>query len=250
LIGPHQGTPPFYNANIVRNFHQWNIAASKLEGFAQNLPSMPDEDDVAHFHEIVTLFEEASGQDLSTFRISPDRMKPRAMNLPMFIGPGGPPSVVYSENKYCEGRYFKSQVQGFIRIVKSIHDDFDPPEQSRSTNPPAISYNLRIDHMHNSAIVQGSPGASVQQQFDVKSQDFSEVFEKLKTFIAETSLCDEDRAHVDSDVATIEAQISSPKPKSGIIRECLHSLRTILETAVGNVIAATAFAAIMRYFPN
>lgn len=41
-----------------------------------------------------------------------------------------------------------------------------------------------------------------------------------------------------AEVATLRAQVQSPKPKRGIIRESLHSLRAILEGAAGEVLAS------------
>ena len=48
-----------------------------------------------------------------------------------------------------------------------------------------------------------------------------------------------------SDIETIESQIKSPRPKSTIIKECLASIRTILEGAAGSMIAALLVQQIM-----
>jgi hypothetical protein len=60
----------------------------------------------------------------------------------------------------------------------------------------------------------------------------------LKSQLPELRLDAETQAEVESDITIIESQIKSPRPKSVIIKECLVSLRTILEGAVGNAIAA------------
>lgn len=44
------------------------------------------------------------------------------------------------------------------------------------------------------------------------------------------------------DVETIRLQSQSPSPKKGIIKECLGSIKTVLEGAAGNVLAT--------YLPN
>ncbi|WP_272542920.1 hypothetical protein, partial [Pseudomonas aeruginosa] len=41
-----------------------------------------------------------------------------------------------------------------------------------------------------------------------------------------------------SDVETIRLQNNSPTPKKGIIKECLDSIKTVLEGATGNVLAS------------
>jgi hypothetical protein len=60
----------------------------------------------------------------------------------------------------------------------------------------------------------------------------------MKGQLFELRLGAETQAEAESDIATIEFQIKSPRPKSIIIRECLISLRKILEGTAGNMIAA------------
>jgi hypothetical protein len=45
-------------------------------------------------------------------------------------------------------------------------------------------------------------------------------------------------AEIQADVAALKAQLASPKPKQSIIRECLGSLRRVLEEAGGNLVAS------------
>src|SRR5438094_519189 len=49
--------------------------------FEKALPGYLDESTVSQFHEIVTLFEEASGEDLSLFRIPDAEVKPRVVRI-------------------------------------------------------------------------------------------------------------------------------------------------------------------------
>lgn len=52
---------------------KWNIALARLSNFIERLPLSPNEDHVFHYHEIVSLFEEASGDVLTEFRITADQ---------------------------------------------------------------------------------------------------------------------------------------------------------------------------------
>ena len=45
-----------------------------------------------------------------------------------------------------------------------------------------------------------------------------------------------------SDIATIETQLSSPRPKVEIIKESLRSVRNIVEGAVGSMAASGIIA--------
>jgi hypothetical protein len=61
----------------MRDLMKWNIALARLSNFIEKFPSRPDEDHMFQYHEIIGLFEEASGDELSRFRITPDRSSPR-----------------------------------------------------------------------------------------------------------------------------------------------------------------------------
>jgi hypothetical protein len=52
---------------------------------------------------------------------------------------------------------------------------------------------------------------------------------------------DTDReAEIDADLRSVEAQLDSPKPKKGIVRESLSSARTVLEGVAAKEAAAGA----------
>ena len=60
----------------------------------------------------------------------------------------------------------------------------------------------------------------------------------LRSRLPELKLDEEIQAEVVSDIVTIESQAKSPRPKSTVIKECLSSIKTVLEGIAGNVIAA------------
>lgn len=97
--------------------------------------------------------------------------------------------------------------------------------------------NISIGSMHNSQVQQDAQHSS--QHFDQSIQHLDlEAF--LKAFSQEISkISDQSVAQgLRSDVETIRVQNSSPAPKKGIIKECLGSIRTVLEGATGNVLAS------------
>jgi hypothetical protein len=61
----------------MRDLMKWNIALARLSNFIEKFPSCPDEDHMFQYHEIIGPFEEAGGDRLSQFRITPDRLSPR-----------------------------------------------------------------------------------------------------------------------------------------------------------------------------
>lgn len=87
--------------------------------------------------------------------------------------------------------------------------------------------------------VQQATGTS-NQQYTNKNVDveaLSGLISLVKDRIEEIDFIGDQKDEVLSDLATIESQASSPKPKQSIIRESLKSIRSILEGASGSVVA-------------
>jgi hypothetical protein len=101
---------------------------------------------------------------------------------------------------------------------------------------PASSTHIHIEHMENSAFMQGSPGASISQMFDINSQEFTNFVANLRELVAGANLSEAQRSEAGADFDTIDAQMKSPNPKTGIIRASLESVRAILENSAGGFI--------------
>jgi hypothetical protein len=118
---------------MIQDLKKWNQGVALLSALMQNIPSSADEDAVDQFHSILALLEEASAEDLSLFRISPQRLGPRVTSFRPGGYGGGSGSVTYSKKRYCENSYFRFQVHGlsnYMRILQS-----KPPNP---TNPYEI----------------------------------------------------------------------------------------------------------------
>ena len=74
----------------------------------------------------------------------------------------------------------------------------------------------------------------------------SQLIRDLKTKLPDLRLPDDDERAVASDIATIEAQVLSPRPKIEVIRECLRSIRNIAEGTAGSMVAAGIIEGITR----
>jgi hypothetical protein len=99
---------------------KWRIGVSQLAGLMQHIPTSIDEDAVEQFHGIVKLLEEASGEDLSYFKIPPEKMAPRVTSFQPRAYGGGPGSINYSKKKYCDSKYFYSQVHGLSNYIGTL----------------------------------------------------------------------------------------------------------------------------------
>ena len=59
-------------------------------------------------------------------------------------------------------------------------------------------------------------------------------------------ISDSSRKNLEGEIATVEAQIQVSKPKVPFIRECLRSVRSILEEAAGGLVVAGLIEKISR----
>src|ERR1700674_1307550 len=105
---------------MIQDAKKWNLGVSMLSGFMQHLPSTTDEDTVDQFHRIISVLEEASGEELSIFKISPERLAPRVVSFrPAGYG-GGKGSATYSKKKQCDYSYFCSQVHALSNYLPTL----------------------------------------------------------------------------------------------------------------------------------
>jgi AbiTii len=101
----------------------------------------------------------------------------------------------------------------------------------------AVTYQFtnNIEAMNNSQIQQHSSGSqSMRAELDVAG--IKELLSSVLSALNDYKVSEPVTAEVRADIATLNAQMDSPKPKVGIIREGLRSLRTVLEEAAGNVL--------------
>ena len=83
-------------------------------------------------------------------------------------------------------------------------------------------------------IQQGNTQAvqiNISNNVDFKA--ISDFIERLKATLPKISLDENSLLELNAEIRTIETQLESPKPKSTILNECLHSLRKILESGAG-----------------
>jgi len=97
-------------------------------------------------------------------------------------------------------------------------------------------------------------GSQLNQNFGGSGK---EVDESLKTFIQkleqllpEMPLQDETKLELAAEAQTVKIQIASPKPKVGILRESLQTIRAILEGIAGNAIYAGLVSSLNQFLSN
>lgn len=113
---------------------------------------------------------------------------------------------------------------------------FSDKEKQTASQITNVNY---IGQMVGSQLQQGTSNA-VSYNADIK-MDFEAIkilIEQLKEQLSTMSHVPEQKAELQAEIATIESQINSPKPKEGIIRETLQSIRRILEGGAGNLLSS------------
>lgn len=90
----------------------------------------------------------------------------------------------------------------------------------------------------NTQIQQGSHLSAQSLEINSDSQALiSEFIKVLQSELASLNLPEEQVLEIKAEIATIEAQIASTKPKTSIIGESLSTIRNILEGATGSLVA-------------
>lgn len=128
--------------------------------------------------------------------------------------------------------------------IREVEEALLQPDDPTHYFPPAVSI-ISIGTMSNSTIQQASPGAVQDVSFEAaETNKIRAAVEEVKLKFDELELEIDERRQAEAEVATIEAQLGSPKPRRTIISESLASLRGILEGAAAAVVAAPLVAKI------
>ena len=139
-----------------------------------------------------------------------------------------------------EGLTKSKYLGGFICIthqgIVAVEEALSKPNESTSFFP-SLNY-INIGTMVSSQIQQGTNQSTQKLVNNFDKIDLVRLIEEIKKNLSDLKLDASLHSEVQADVTTIEAQISSPRPKNSIIRECLVSLRAIFEGIAGNVVAS------------
>ena len=128
--------------------------------------------------------------------------------------------------------------------VVEIENALSAPEKPSDYFPPLNIINVK--HMEGSQIQQGTI-SSTQSVENIlkKGEDLKTFLDLLKTKLPELEVSPEDKSEIQSDMLTVEAQLNSSRPKGIIITESLNSIKRILESTAGGMIATE----LLKYIP-
>jgi hypothetical protein len=98
---------------------RWLVAWSRFEAFRKNPPTWWDERAVSEFHQIVHGLEEASGEDLSSFRVPEGEMKHEIVALlrPTHRRAG---RKIVSKSRYVDEQFMHRQIEGIASYFRNL----------------------------------------------------------------------------------------------------------------------------------
>lgn len=148
-----------------------------------------------------------------------------------------------------QNRLISTLVPDKISITRSgvsyIEEALSEPDEPTAPLPPANI--MVVGEIANSQVQQGTHQSMQIADFSHDDlEDVANFINSLKGQLSEFGLAPEKEGEAQADIASVEAQLKSPRPKSSIIKECLLSLRNILEGAAGNAAAALLLPQLVR----
>jgi hypothetical protein len=138
-------------------------------------------------------------------------------------------------------------VQLTHRGVTEMEQSLQAPNSPTEHFPPAVSIIHVGGNIIGSAIQSGSPGAQQEVTIgDINLGGVRDFLGQLEKLAPDLNLPVEDSQQLTAEIATIRAQVDSPRPKKQIVKESLHSVRAILEGAGGSM-AATGLLDLLQH---
>lgn len=149
-------------------------------------------------------------------------------------------------------RFSTVQVQGIIEKVRSRVLEWALDLESKGVLGEGMTFSqeekqmVQQQHYHfgdvsGSQIQIGSNGSNqTQKQSGSDMAALSALIELLHDAIQQGRVTEEVRDELQAELATLQAQAASPKPKWAVIKATAGSIKAVLENAAGGVIAAQA----------
>ncbi|MEA2006251.1 MAG: hypothetical protein U9O50_08370 [Acidobacteriota bacterium] len=130
---------------------------------------------------------------------------------------------------------------GIVKIlqpgIEEVENALSKPDEPTEHFPPVKNI-IIIKEVTDSQIQIDSPH-SIQIKADKELTDKLEELNKfIKDNIEQLMLNEDDKQELQTEIQTIDIQLSSPKPKRNILKECVSSIRRIMEGATGQIIAS------------
>lgn len=131
------------------------------------------------------------------------------------------------------------------RIIEALLKRDKALRASQPSPPPSNVIN--VGAMHASTIQQGTDQTSAVIDYKSNEVEMRDLLKQIRCSLHDLELSAAARTQLEADAQTIEAQLLSPHPKPTVVRECLHSIRNILEGMTGSLVASGLVFEIGKY---
>jgi hypothetical protein len=221
----------------------WASAWARFEAFRSKLSTSITgsikEESVKQYHSLLADLESCLGESLEKFRIPDDKVTRVIVSSRPRSYSGMPGGATLSRDRYCDSDFFGIQVDGLHAYLRATVEApaSTPQPESGARRAAAASHIVHVENMIGSSIQQGSPGAVAHVNYEHNDPQLRELLTTIKDSLSSLSLSAPLQTEINSDIATIEAQLVSPRPKGQVITDCLRSIEAILEGTAGSMVA-------------
>ena len=123
------------------------------------------------------------------------------------------------------------------RVVRRASREYIVAALLKQDAPPAPSHSTTYN-VFDSNFIQGSPGANITASCGLQKEEFKNLIDGIKTLLQSVDFHQETKEQINIDIGTIELQMNSARPNPSVVRECLASLKSILEKTAGSLLAS------------
>jgi hypothetical protein len=126
--------------------------------------------------------------------------------------------------------------------IKEIEEAIAAPDKATEHFPPlVIAQNyIQVGSMVASSVQQGTQGSVQIASQGIDADTLLALVADIHRVVESAALEEDGRDEAAADLATLDAQLASPRMKAGIVREGLASLQRIIESAVASGVASAA----------
>lgn len=113
-------------------------------------------------------------------------------------------------------------------------------EEKRMAESHHHNYGTIIGTMNQSQIQQHTQNSTQSYESGASLAEIGNLVKDLRKWVDESALSIEDQNELQADLATVQSQLESPKPKNGIISAGLNAVKSVLEKAAIGALTAQA----------
>ena len=210
-------------------YHGWQDVMVVDKWLTNTLKHLPVVDKISEVEKLAESKEEICRQLPPEMAISFAR-KNLGMQATTFIGKQQFHGIVDSVRTKILDWALTLERKGILREKMN----FNETERTAAQN---ITINNFVGSVANTPVQQGNSNVMNIEQCKNELDTAKFLVEEIKKLMDDMPQ-DENKETLQADIASIECQLKSPKPKMGTIREFLSSARNILEGTFGSLIAS------------